>query len=112
MTEKELQECVRKACDVRQLLYYHTHDSRRSPAGFPDCVIVTSNRIIFAELKAAKGRVTVAQQGWLDSLADIADHGPITVCLWRPEHWESGSIWRILEGEAPRISTGLWRSKC
>lgn len=50
---------------------YHTHDSRRSAAGFPDLVMVRDVRLIFAELKsdigARRARVADVDQrpGWL-----------------------------------------------
>lgn len=47
--------------------------------GFPDLVLSRGNRLIFAELKAGKGRVTPEQKKWLDSLIGAAQ------CrIWRP----------------------------
>lgn len=53
-------------------LAYHTHDSRRSEPGFPDAVFVRDGRIVFAELKAARGRVTPEQRAWLEALGKAA----------------------------------------
>jgi hypothetical protein len=66
---------------------YHTHDSRRSQAGFPDLVLVRPPRLIFAELKTAKGRVSPAQGEWLEDLGHVASKvGPrIEVAVWRPD---------------------------
>jgi len=110
MTEKQLQECVRRLAIAKRARVYHTHDSRHSPPGFPDCVIVTSKpaRLIFAELKSEKGRVSVAQQGWLDALSKIArEHYLIGVYLWRPIHWKTGEIERVLDG-ACDLLTSRW----
>lgn len=46
---------------------YHTFDSRRSSAGFPDLVLVRE-RVIYAELKAEGGRLTISQREWLTAL--------------------------------------------
>ena len=94
MLEKDLQECVRLACRVRRLPIYHTWDSRRSEPGFPDCVIVLPAEVIFAELKTQKGRVSTDQRRWLNDL-----HGARARCyLWRPSHWLSDSIQKVLDG--------------
>lgn len=61
---------------------YHTHDSRRSPAGFPDLVLVRE-RVVFAELKAEKGRVTPEQLAWLGRLWQAGAEA----YLWRPSGW-------------------------
>ena len=73
-------------------LIYHTHDSRRSDAGFPDLVLVKGKRLIFAELKydsvyedwddRRKRRATVseAQHMWLDGLAKVPS---VEVYIWR-----------------------------
>ena len=62
-------------------LVYHTYDSRRSRAGFPDLVMTRAGRTIFAELKSQKGRVKEPQQGWLDELSKTVG---VEVYLWRP----------------------------
>jgi hypothetical protein len=60
--------------------WYHTHDSRHSPPGFPDLVLVRGNRVIFAELKTQRGRLSVDQTAWLEDLrATCAE-----VYCWRP----------------------------
>ena len=61
--------------------HYHTWRSIHSPAGFPDCVMVRENRLLFAELKSEKGKVSPAQQEWLDALDAT---GKCEVYLWRP----------------------------
>lgn len=48
--------------------------------GFPDLVLIKPGRIIFAELKAEKGRLTPAQEKWLET----AKAAGIQACLWRP----------------------------
>ena len=67
-------------------LIYHTHDSRRNQAGFPDLVMVRSGRVIFAELKTEKGRIGPAQQVWRD---EVMKADAVETYLWRPSDSES-----------------------
>ena len=81
ISESELQGFVVTLARTHGWLAYHTHDSRRSEAGFPDLCLVRDGRVIFAELKSMKGKVTDAQQRWLDELGG-ADG--VEVYVWRP----------------------------
>lgn len=116
MKERELQEAVFELAARLRWLGYHTFDSRHSQAGFPDVVLVRPPRLLFAELKDAKNKPTVAQEQWLDQLgsideqiewlwgiaefegaADASDTRPaVEAYLWRPVCWTSGEIERIL----------------
>lgn len=58
---------------------YHTHDSRRSESGFPDLVLVRE-RVIFAELKTERGRLSAEQERWLTALSNAGQE----VYVWRP----------------------------
>jgi hypothetical protein len=58
---------------------YHTFDSRRSAPGFPDLVLVKGERLVFAECKAARGKVSQAQRGWLEALSAVSS---IEIYLW------------------------------
>lgn len=51
-------------------LIYHTYDSRRSAAGFPDLILVHPARgwIAALELKSSKGVSTPMQDDWVASL--------------------------------------------
>lgn len=71
-------------------VYYHTHDSRRSPAGFPDLVLMHrgQGRVIYRELKTERGRVTAAQRDWQDGLVLCG----VDAAVWRPSDWLSGRV--------------------
>lgn len=61
--------------------------------GFPDLCMVRGNRLIFAELKSATGRVAKEQAVWLARLM-----GAGAECyIWRPCDWKS--IETILEAK-------------
>jgi hypothetical protein len=82
LSEREWQRTVVDL--ARQLgwrLTYHTHDSRKSAHGFPDLVLVRE-RILYLELKSEGGKVSPAQQEWLDAL-NAADGEAYVI---RPRH--------------------------
>lgn len=83
MTEAELLSTVRDACRWGGLLTFHAFDSRRSEPGFPDLVIVGSDGLLFRELKTDRGRLTRAQQTWLDTLYRTGADATV----WRPVDW-------------------------
>ena len=64
---------------------YHTYDGRRSDAGFPDLVLVRRPRVVWAELKAERGKTTDDQRAWLDELRACGQE----VHIWRPSHWRA-----------------------
>ena len=66
--ESDLQATIRRAASLLGYLEYHTHDSRRSPEGFPDLVIAGHGHLFAWELKSSDGNVTDTQQRWLDEL--------------------------------------------
>jgi len=66
-------------------LVYHTHDSRRSQAGFPDLCLVRGKRLIFAELKVGKNRVTKEQRRWIEGLREARQ----VVYVWTPSDWHA-----------------------
>jgi hypothetical protein len=69
--EADLQEVLRQAASLHQWVYYHGHDSRHSPAGFPDTVLCRGERLLFVELKMPGKTPTPAQKTWLKALAAV-----------------------------------------
>jgi hypothetical protein len=61
---------------------YHTLYSHGSEAGFVDLVLLRPPTLLCVELKTAVGRVTPAQQRWLDELSKVTT---VQVQVWRPE---------------------------
>ena len=102
--EREFQAAVLELLGWHGWRTYHTHDSRRSNPGFPDIVAVhTHGGLIFAELKTEKGRVSKAQQEWLDdltgSLGASIHLGYAWVGTLRPSDWTR--IERLAKGQKP-----------
>lgn len=95
MTEAQLLQAVRDLAKLRGWLCYHTHDSRRSEPGFPDLVLVhpRTGQLRMVELKSLKGRVTPAQQKWIDALYAAG----VVVDVWRPGHLLNGRIGAALQ---------------
>lgn len=91
MTERDLTRFVAD-CAVRfGWARYHTHRSDFSPAGWPDEVLCRPPRLVIAELKSAKGKVSDAQQRWLDLIGGVPG---VEAYLWRPA--DQDEIVRIL----------------
>jgi hypothetical protein len=82
--EKAWQAQVVAAARLRGWATYHTYDSRRSTAGYPDLTLVRPPRVLFVECKTATGVVSPAQRQWLDALAQCP--GVETYTL-RPADW-------------------------
>lgn len=57
--------------------------------GFPDLVLVKGERLLFAELKSATGKLTPEQQAWLDALRQVPG---IEAYVWRPTYWYAVEI--------------------
>jgi len=91
--EKDFQDTVVEYAHLCGWMTYHTHDSRRSDAGFPDLTMVRGTRLIFAELKSQKGTIRPAQEAWLQRLQGVP---AVEVYLWRPTDWDD--IEKILLG--------------
>lgn len=79
--ERELQELVRQACGLHGWLYYHTHRSQHSPAGFPDVVALRGERLVAAEIKREGQAPTPAQTRGLAAFKAVRI---VDVYLWTP----------------------------
>jgi hypothetical protein len=92
-TEEGFQDAVVQLARLHGWLMYHTHDSRHSPEGFPDLVLVRPPDLLFVELKTATGTLTQAQKDWLCTLGDCPG---VEVHVWRPSDWD------VIETRFPR----------
>lgn len=85
LSEAEFQGWLITTAQVLGWRAFHPYDSRRSEAGFPDVTLVRGERLIFAELKTMKGKVTGAQQDWLDALGQVP---AVLAVVWRPDQMD------------------------
>lgn len=93
MTEAELLASVLDLARLLGILAYHTHDSRRSQAGFPDVVLAGDRGVIFAELKSETGRLNREQVAWRWQL-EVSGQ---LYRIWKPHDWHSQAILRELK---------------
>ena len=93
MLEQDLQASIISAARDFGWLAYATYRSVRSEPGFPDLVLVRPPRVIFAEIKTAKGRLrkgkwNKAGTRWLPGQADwkaaFEQCRGVEYYLWRP----------------------------
>ena len=91
ITETEFRRQVLDLARLLGYLCYFTWTSVNSPPGFPDLVMIRAGRVIFAELKSQKGKLSPRQEEWIGGLADAGAE----VYVWRPADFET--IKEILE---------------
>lgn len=85
LTEEAYMQNIIDAARKLGYLVYHTHDSRRSAAGFPDLCLARRARVLFIEVKSEKGIISPEQQLWLDTLAQCEG---LEVYASKPSEWE------------------------
>ena len=87
--EKQLMQTLIQCARLNNWFVYHTFDSRRSDAGFPDCVCVKGGRMLVFELKAQNGRVSRQQRQWIEAFEDVP---MVIAAIVRPEPKEDGEM--------------------
>ena len=85
INERTFQAAIVELARLTGWRCYHTYDSRRSEAGFPDLAMTRGGRVVFAEIKSDKGKVSPAQREWLTALASCPG---VEVKVWRPGDWD------------------------
>jgi hypothetical protein len=81
VTERDLTGYVRDLARTFGWRRYHTWLAKHSPAGFPDECLLRPPRLVFAELKAERGRLKPDQEAWLDELRQVPG---VDAYVWRP----------------------------
>ena len=97
MTEKQWMAMVTETAQLTGWAVYHTYDSRRSAPGFPDLVLARE-RVIFAELKTDRGRLSQPQTEWLERLSGAGSE----TYVWRPADWDA--VLAVLSGSGPGLT--------
>ena len=91
-TEADFQHRVASLARLRGWSVYAVPDSRRaSMSGYPDLTMFhpRQRRLIFAELKREKGKLSPAQVDVLDKLREVKRNVGIEVYVWRPSDWDN-----------------------
>jgi hypothetical protein len=98
LTETDLLVAVLELAKFRQCYVHHCrpalslggrwHTPIQGDAGFVDLVIATRSRVLWRELKGARGRVTPEQRLWIGRLQTAGQD----VAVWKPADLESGLI--------------------
>jgi hypothetical protein len=88
--ERDFTDHVRRLAIEGGWLFYHTHDSRHSSAGFYDCVMIRGGVEIHAELKKKGGKTTTEQDKWISAGRMVArgSSGALEVYVWWPADFE------------------------
>jgi hypothetical protein len=81
-TEKQFQEEVRRLAAAAVWMCYHQYSSLKSPAGFPDLVLVRGPVLLAVELKMPGKAPTEAQKQWLDALRSVRQ---VSASVWTPD---------------------------
>jgi VRR-NUC domain len=89
-TEAQFQASVVKYAELMGWRTHHHYDSRRSSTGLPDLLLVRRPRVVWAELKSERGRLTDDQRAWIAELRACGQEAYI----WRPSMWQD--VERIL----------------
>ena len=84
VTEKRFRAMILELAAACGWRAYFTHNSKHSPAGFPDLVLLRDGRLKFWELKTRTGRTTPEQDAWLADLAQTGHDARVV----RPDDWE------------------------
>ena len=115
MREADLQDAIIEMAGFLGWMVAHFRPARtdkgwRTPVsadgkGFPDLVMVhpVQRRLLFAELKAEKGKLSPEQQAWIGALSRVTPLGMAELYVWFPTDWTSGEIERCLRGQVDQL---------
>lgn len=81
LTEADLREHIRGLCVLLGWRFFWTWNSKHSPAGALDLTLIKPPRVIFAELKTDKGKLTPKQKETLELLQACPS---VEAYTWRP----------------------------
>ncbi len=97
-TEAQLQRQIIEAAGYLGYRAFHPRVMVGSAAGFPDLTLAKPGRLIFVEVKGPRGRVSHAQQEWIDLLATVPG---VAAMIVFPDDWEAMERVLTSDGGAP-----------
>jgi VRR-NUC domain len=86
VTEAQFLRQVLELARIFRWRAYHPQLSKWSERGWPDVALVRPPRVVLAELKSERGKVTPQQQEWLDDLSRCPG---VESFVWRPADFEA-----------------------
>ena len=104
MTEAQLQDAILETAALLGWLCYHARPARtgagwrtaaqgNGAAGFPDVVMARDGRLIFAELKSGRGKLSAAQEEWRVRLERVGSlNAGVWYVVWTPADWTAGVV--------------------
>ena len=102
-SEKAFQARILQVAEVYGFTFqYHTYNSRRSAAGYPDVTLLNPDAGVgvMAEFKVKGGKLTNAQRDWLNALTECG----IDAVLWTPAIEDEIVNWLYEhKGNAPSV---------
>lgn len=104
MDEETLQQAIIDLGREFRWKAYHTRNSRKSKAGFPD-LTMWRERVIFVEVKAEAGELSAAQITTLEELRAAGAE----VYVWRPRDW--AELVKVLTNEQTDTSSEVARGQ-
>ena len=121
LSEADFQRQIVELAHLQGWLVHHTRPAQnrrgqwatpiQGDPGFPDLVLARDGRIIFAELKSEKGKLTHEQEGWLQQLRPVLSDIDVRVTLhetvFRFRCFFEGFVWR--PSDWPEIERALAR---
>jgi len=98
LTEKEFLAQVLELLTLNGWLlvdhqFEQAHYAKRTSKGRPDILAIRAPRVLFAEIKSEKGKLSPHQKLWLMELEQCPG---VEVYCWRPSMWDD--IVRVLQG--------------
>ena len=111
-TEAEFQRLVVEAAQLHGWHVAHFRPARtqsggwatpmQGDKGFPDLVMARGGRVIFAELKSEKGRLTDEQRSWMGALTGRPEYSWNTWQVTEPRANPEAYVWRPSDFEEIR----------
>lgn len=94
LSESDLQKVIVDYAILHRWMCHHSRPARMQSGkwatplqghkGLPDLILARDGVVIFAELKAERGRVSPEQRQWLEAIGCGSSHACF---VWRPSDW-------------------------
>lgn len=104
MSEKALQNAIAEMAQTLGYLVFHARPAMNKDGtwvtpvkydgkGYPDLTIVGHDKVLFVEVKSAKGVVSPEQAAWIEEMQKTSNYAAV----WYPSDWRDGYIETVLK---------------